>query len=149
MTALVLSGSGTLLLSPRLRPRAMSLRSNKQEVAIAEALGSSAGTRGAGTRGRFLVERCLLACSISDLRFGPLAGRGLEAPEELEVEFVVSWHHRKNTNGHGLKRSDLDLEFEIVVLSRTEKNRMVMEKSVRKVLVMGKSVKKVLQKEPQ
>ena len=46
----------------------------QQGVATSEALGSSAGTRG-----RSLVERCLLACSISDLRFGSLAGRGLRA----------------------------------------------------------------------
>ena len=106
----------------------------KQEVATAEALGSSAGTRRAGTRGRSLVERCLLACSISDLRFGsPLVeGCGLEAPQELEVEFVVSWHHRKNLNGHGLKQSGLDLEFEIVVSSRHRKKLMVMEKSAKK-----------------
>ena len=93
----------------------------KQEVAIAQR--SQLHRRYDPQQGRAVVPWLSAACWFAPSQIfasGPLlvAGCGLEAPRELEFEFVVSWHHRKNPNGHGLKRSDLDLEFEIVVSSR-------------------------------
>ena len=67
MTAHVLSGSGMLvLLSPRLRPMAMSLRRHTKR--------SRSHLRAPAARDRALVERRLLPCSMSgSLR---VAGRG-------------------------------------------------------------------------